>query len=48
MDALYITERMQIDWMYMLDKYWYEWNTTYPYDFDFWTEWFFNITMKCL
>ena len=47
MNALYITEIMQTDWLHMLYGYWEERYTPYSFDLDFGLSGCFNISMKC-
>ena len=39
MNALYITEIIQIYWIYMLDEYWDEVDTPYSGNFYLWPKW---------
>ena len=42
MNNIYLTESIQTDWLHMFDKYWYERNTPYSDDFEFWHQWLFQ------
>ena len=45
-DALYLTERIQKEWLQTLYEYWYEWDKMHSGYFYFWPQWLLQYYNK--